>query len=103
VGEEKDPEVQRYLAIGAYAKKYEISPVQARMELDTDPEHLGLIIMDLDAYLECKHDFDTTRDVVSGLQRWEGSPYLEIVETHTYELRQARLAQVNAAREPVNG
>jgi hypothetical protein len=79
------------MLISRVAKEYGLSPSAARRELETDPEHLALLIMDLRAYEAAKQAFDRARDKATGLQEWDGSPHMTLVETHTFELRQARL------------
>lgn len=91
--------MQRLLVISAYCEAFSCTPLVARAELDQDPEHLGLLLMDLRTYLAAKRDFDGAKDLITDLAHWDGSPYMTLLELNTFELREERLARAAQERE----
>lgn len=90
-GEPVAPEVQRLMLIHRLCEAYRLSPLEAQRELDHDPEHLAITLLDLAAYIEAKQAFDRATNKVGDLSAWAGSPYMTLVETHTFELHRRRL------------
>jgi hypothetical protein len=88
-----DPAVQRLLMVSRVCEGFSCLPGQAKRELDNDPERLALQILDVRGYMAAKQAFDHAKDKVDELRAWEGSAHMTLVETHTFELRQARLAE----------
>lgn len=90
-----DPQVHRALIIGKYCEAFHCTPRVAERELETDPDQLGLLIIDVRGYLAAKHAFDGAIDKVDGLKGWNGNPHMTLVETHTFEMRQAARADAD--------
>lgn len=90
-----DPQTERLWMISQVCEGYSCLPLAAADELDRDPERMALLILDLRGYAAAKSAFDRAKDKVTDLKGWDGNPYMTLVETNTFELRQARLKTTN--------
>lgn len=81
----------RALRVNRICEGYGCLPSQAERELDRDVDGLALLILDVRGYIAAKHAFDGATDKVDALKHWAGNPHMTLVQTHTYDLRQAAL------------
>jgi hypothetical protein len=88
-----DPAVQRLRMIDRICEGFSCLPLQAERELDNDPEHLALQILDMREYIAAKVAWDRAKDKVADLAAWEGSPHMTLVELNTLDLHLERIAQ----------
>jgi hypothetical protein len=86
-----DPDVQRRWLISRICQEFSCLPSDAARELDEDPEHLALEIIDYRGYAAAKFAFDHTKDKVDGLKAWDGNRHMTLVEQHAYERHQESL------------
>ena len=97
----EDPAVTRLLMINQIAEQFHCLPSAARFELDNDPERLVLDLLPIRAYIAAYQAWTSARNKIDDLKAWDGNPMMTLVETHTFELREARRAKHEAeqARE----
>lgn len=84
-----DPLVHRALYVGRVCQGFNCLPSAAIRELENDPDQLAMLVLDLRGYEMAKRAFDRATDKVDGLKAWQGDPYMTLVETFTFESRQA--------------
>lgn len=79
--------MERLLLISRFCREFPgVTPRMAARELDTDPEHLALDVMDVRQYLACKQAYDESPDPGDPkLDPWRDSWLLSLVEKHTFE------------------
>lgn len=97
-GDPVDPFVQRLTLINRICEAFHVLPSHAERELDTDPKGLARLVLEQRGYEAAKHAYDSAKHKVKDLERWDGNPTMELVELHTFELRQEKLAQADAER-----
>jgi len=89
--------VQRLALIDRICEGFGVLPSQAEAELDRDPERLAIVILEMRAYAQAKHDFDHAKNKIDDLKHWDGHPTMSLVELHTFERREEqRAAQLEA-------
>lgn len=91
-----DHRVYRAVTVGRVCEGFGCLPSAAEEELDRDPDQMALLILDIRGYMAAKHAFDGARDKVDGLKGWTGNPYMTLVETMTFEAREAAQAEAEA-------
>jgi hypothetical protein len=84
-----DLQVYRAVRASRVCEGFHCLPSAAERELENDPDQLALLILDIRGYMAAKHAFDNAVDKVDGLKGWAGNPYMTLVETITFEARQA--------------
>ncbi len=90
--------VTRLMTIHRICEEFHCLPSAAQMELENDPEHLALELLPVRGYIAAKQAFDSARNKVDDLVAWEGNPMMTLVETHTFEFRQAQLERQERER-----
>lgn len=84
-------QAHRLLVISRICEEFGLSPLQAQRELDLDPEHLALDIIEVRSYMRCKHAYDGATDGADDkLDPWRDTPTLEMVMENTHALYKER-------------
>lgn len=93
-----NPEMHRLLLLSRVCEEFGCLPQAAARELECDPDHLALQILDLRGYIRAKRTFDGARDKTALGEGWDENPYSPLVERHTLELHRARVSADRTAR-----
>src|SRR4051812_35314033 len=83
--------VYRAITVNRLCEGYGCLPSAAEAELERDPDGLAVFILDVRGYIAAKRAFDGAVDKVDGLKGWIGNPYMTLVQTNTFDARQAAL------------
>lgn len=101
-----DPEARWLLTVSNFCEEFDLSPTEARHELENDPDRLGQRIIRVRQYIRTKEAIDAADKPKSGLKPPTGA-LAGLARAIEFELAQeetdAMEAEVAAAREEDEG